>query len=43
MLNDLRSLDLLKLATEQAEVNRVRWGYSTPAEVRSPSSRSTVE
>jgi hypothetical protein len=35
MLNDPRSLDLLKLATEQAEVNRVQWDYSTPAEIRS--------
>ena len=25
----------MKLATEQAEVNRVQWGYSTPAEIRS--------
>jgi hypothetical protein len=34
-LNDPRGLDLFKLATEQAEVKRVQWGYSTPAEVRS--------
>jgi hypothetical protein len=30
-----RSVDLVKTMTEQRQVNKVQWGYSTPAEMRS--------